>query len=70
MICSLILGRKGSVGFPGKNLYNVNGYPLAWHPMKEAFGTPEIDRHFISTDDSELMDLGLSIGFEVIERPD
>jgi len=69
MICSLILGRKGSVGFPGKNLYEIDGHPLAWYPMKAAMETPEIDRHFISTDDPQLMDLGSGIGFEVIERP-
>jgi CMP-N-acetylneuraminic acid synthetase len=70
MICSLILGRKGSVGFPGKNLYDVNGRPLAWYPMQAAINTPEIDKHFISTDDSELMELGKDVGFEVIIRPD
>jgi len=70
MICSLILGRKGSIGFPGKNLYNINGHPLAWYPMQAALNTPEIDRNFISTDDPELMKLGRDVGFELIERPD
>lgn len=70
LICSLILGRKGSVGFPGKNLYEINGHPLAWYPMKAALNTPEIDRNYISTDDPALMDLGRTLGFDVIERPD
>jgi len=70
MICSLILGRKGSVGFPGKNLYKINGHPLSWYPMMAALNTPEIDRNFISTDDPALVDLGREVGFEVIERPD
>jgi CMP-N-acetylneuraminic acid synthetase len=70
MICSLILGRKGSVGFPGKNLYEVNGHPLAWYPMQVALNTAEIDRNFISTDDPELMELGGNVGLEVIKRPD
>jgi len=70
MICSLILGRKGSIGFPGKNLYEINGWPLSWYPMTAALNTPEIDRNFISTDDPALMDLGREIGFEVINRPD
>jgi len=70
MICSLILGRKGSVGFPGKNLYEINGHPLSWYPMTAALNTHEIDRNFISTDDPALMDLGREVGFEVIERPD
>ena len=70
MICSLILGRKGSVGFPGKNLYEINGNPLAWYPMKAALNTPEIDRNYISTDDPDLMELGRTLGFDVIQRPD
>jgi len=70
MICSLILGRKGSIGFPGKNTYDIYGRPLAWYPMQAALNTPEIDRNFISTDDPKLMDLGKEVGFEVIERPD
>lgn len=70
MICSLILGRKGSVGFPGKNLHMIKGHPLAWYPMNVALNTPEIDRHFISTDDPDLMKLAQETGFEVIERPD
>ena len=70
MICSLILGRKGSIGFPGKNTYDIYGHPLAWYPMQAALNTPEIDRNFISTDDPKLMDLGKEVGFEVIERPD
>jgi len=70
MICSLILGRKGSVGFPGKNLYEIKGQPLAWYPMQAALNTPEIDYNFISTDDSGLMSLGEEVGFDIIKRPD
>ena len=70
MICSLILGRKGSVGFPGKNLYEIDGHPLAWYPMQAALNTVEIDHNFISTDDPELMKLGKILGYKVIERPD
>lgn len=69
MICSLILGRKGSVGFPGKNLYEINGHPLAWYPMNAALNSPEIDINFISTDDPLLMSIGKDLGFEIIERP-
>ncbi len=69
MICSLILGRKGSVGFPGKNTYEVSGHPLASYPMRAALQTKEIERHFISTDDPVLMEIGNELGFEIIERP-
>ena len=70
MICSLILGRKGSLGFPGKNLYEINSHPLSWYPMQAAINAQEVGRNFISTDDPKLMELGQSVGFEVIERPD
>ncbi len=69
MICSLIIGRKGSESFPGKNLYDINGRPLAWYPMDAASNCKEIDQHFISTDDPTLMELGKETGFEVINRP-
>jgi hypothetical protein len=70
MICCLILGRKGSLGFPGKNLFEIGGHPLAWYPMNAAMECADIDRSFISTDDQVLMKLGEEIGFEGIERPD
>ncbi len=69
MICSLILGRKGSVGFPSKNLYKIYGQPVSWHSMQAALNTPEIDRNFMSTDDPELVNLAKKVGFEVIDRP-
>ena len=69
MICSLILGRKGSKGFPGKNLHDLNGRPLAWYPMDAACQCQDIDQHFISTDDPALMELGKEMGFDVIDRP-
>ena len=70
MICSLILGRRGSVGFPGKNLVEINGKPLSWYPMNAASKAESIDRHFLSTDDPSIKELGRKIGFQVIDRPD
>lgn len=69
MICSLILGRKGSIGFPGKNTYLINGKPLSWYPMRAASNCKRISNHFISTDDPELVEIGLEFGFRHIERP-
>lgn len=70
MICSIILGRKGSVGFPGKNTYTINGKPLAWYPMNTAIKSGVIDKHYISTDDEELMDIASNEGVTVISRPE
>ncbi|MCB1144943.1 MAG: cytidylyltransferase [Leptospiraceae bacterium] len=69
MIPALLLGRKGSIGFPGKNTYPLFGRPLAWYPMNIAKSTPEIDKVYLSTDDPILMDLAKSEGVEIIERP-
>jgi len=69
LICSLILGRKGSQGFPGKNLLEIDGRPLAWYPMEAARRCELISDHFISTDDPLLVSLGEKQCFEIIERP-
>lgn len=69
MIAALLLGRKGSQGFPGKNTALVAGKPLAWYPMVTAKKTPEVDRTFLSTDDPHLVKIAEELSVEVIERP-
>jgi len=69
MIVALLIGRKGSKGFPGKNLYPVAGKPLACYPIKAAIDCPEIERSYVSTDDEKLMKLAKDNGIEVIIRP-
>lgn len=70
MIAALLLGRKGSEGLPGKNLWPVHGHPLAWYPLTAALKANTVDRVFMSTDDERLMDLARDNGADVIERPD
>src|SRR3989304_8744934 len=69
MIPALILGRKGSKGFPGKNTSVVCGHPLSYYPIKAALGSMEVDGVYLSTDDEMLMKLAQENGVEVIERP-
>jgi len=69
MIVGLLMGRKGSKGFPGKNLFPVSGHPLAYYPMRAAKECREIDRVYLSTDDEKLMALAKKNGVEVIKRP-
>ena len=69
MIAALLLGRKGSVGFPGKNLYPVLGRPLALYPMSAAINSISVDKVFISTDDNDLMELARNNKVDVIMRP-
>jgi hypothetical protein len=69
MIPALILGRKGSKGFPGKNSTPLFGKPLAAYPMQAAMNAPEVSRVYLSTDDESLMSIAESLGVEVIVRP-
>ncbi len=70
MITALLLGRKGSAGFPGKNLFPVLERPLAWYPLNAAMEAKHVDKVYLSTDDEELMSLARQAGAEVIVRPD
>lgn len=69
MIAALLLGRKGSVGFPGKNVYPVLGRPMAYYPMAAASACPLVDSVYLSTDDELLMQLAEENQVEVIARP-
>ncbi|MBC8548225.1 MAG: cytidylyltransferase [Candidatus Brocadiales bacterium] len=69
MIAALLLGRKGSIGFPGKNLYPVLGRPLALYPMSAAINSKNVDSVYLSTDDNDLMELACKNKVEVIIRP-
>lgn len=66
---ALLIGREGSTGFPGKNLYPVLGRPLAAYPLIAAERSRSVDRTFISTDSERLMALAESHGAETIVRP-
>ena len=70
MIAALALGRKGSVGFPGKNVYPVLGHPLAFYPMNAAQKAKSVDKVFLSTDDDQLMEIAKENDVEIIARPD
>lgn len=70
MVSALLIGRKGSIGFPGKNTYPIMGKPLAYYPMNAAKKAKLVSRVFISTDDEKLMALARKYDVEVIERPD
>ena len=70
MIAALLLGRKGSQGFPGKNTIPILDHPLAWYPMQTALAVSEIDRVYLSTDDPKLMQITDDLGVEIIERPE
>lgn len=69
MIVSLIIGRGGSTGVPGKNVKNVLGRPLMTYPIMAAKNTTRISKIFVSTDSDEMKSIARQNGCEVIDRP-
>ncbi len=69
MIAALLLGREGSVGFPGKNVYPVLGRPLVAYPLLAGLNAKSVDKVYLSTDSPKLMEIARHHGAEVIVRP-
>ena len=69
MIPAILLGRKNSKGFPGKNTHLVHGKPLCYYPFKAALDSKYITDVFLSTDDEKLMEIAISMGVNIIHRP-
>lgn len=69
MVPALIIGRKGSTGLPGKNLYPINGKPLAYYPMMAAKKAKHVTDVYLSTDDEKLMEIAESLKINLIKRP-
>lgn len=70
MIAALMLGRKGSVGFPGKNTYIVGGRPMMEWPILAAKASRHVDKIYISTDCDQIKEIGRKNNCEIIDRPD
>lgn len=69
MISALLIGREGSVGFPGKNVYPILGKPLMAYPLLAAKNAKQVNNIFISTDSEKIKTIGRSYGAEIIDRP-
>jgi CMP-N-acetylneuraminic acid synthetase len=69
VIAALMIGRAGSTGFPGKNIYPVLGRPLAAYPLMAAQNSRHVGRLFVSTDSPDLMAIGRQFDAHLIERP-
>ena len=67
--CALMIGRKGSKGFPGKIMYPVLGRPMSWYSINAAKKSKFVDRIFVSTDSKELKKLAKRERVELIDRP-
>lgn len=69
MIAALLLGREGSVGFPGKNLYPVLRRPLMLYPLLAAMNSRYVDEVYVSTDSEKIKDVAKNNGAIIIDRP-
>jgi hypothetical protein len=69
MICALVIGREGSVGFPGKNVHPVLGRPLIAYPLMAAHSARGVDRTYLSTDSARLSAIAREYGAVTIPRP-
>lgn len=70
MITALLIGRKGSMGFPGKNTHKILGHPLAYYPLMAAKKAKLVDKVYMCTDCEKLMALANEHDVPIIERPE
>ena len=69
MIPAILIGRKGSTGFPGKNTYKVLGNPLCYNPSIAAKHTQLVDEIYFSTDCPSLKEFAHINNYKIIDRP-
>ncbi|MBF0489176.1 MAG: hypothetical protein HQL15_00975 [Candidatus Omnitrophica bacterium] len=69
MISALLIRRKGSVGFPGKNTYPISGKLLSLYPMLAAQKAQRVIRCLYQQTVINIRILANDNGVEVIERP-
>ena len=64
-----MIGRKGSVNFPGKNIYGVLGRPLCAYPLMAARNSRFISETFVSTDSEQIATVATQLGATLVARP-
>lgn len=69
MIPALLIGREGSTGFPGKNVYPILGKPMMEYPLLAAQGCPSVQGIYVSTDSPRIKEISRSHGAHIIDRP-
>lgn len=69
MICALLVGRGGSVGFPKKNIYPLLNRPLMSYPLLAAKNSSYVDAVYVSSDSQEILNVGKEFGAKTIIRP-
>ena len=69
MIAALLLGREGSLGFPGKNTAPVLGRPMMAYPLLAARHAKSVDEVYVSTDSPSIREIAKEYGALLIDRP-
>jgi len=69
MIISVLIGRKNSKGFPGKNLVKINGKHLFCYPLEASIKCKIINKTFVCSDDKKINAISKKRGAEIIKRP-
>lgn len=66
---AFVFARGGSQGLPRKNVLAMNGTPLVGHAIRTAQRLDGVGGVFVSTEDSEIAEIALGYGADVIRRP-
>ncbi|OCW82935.1 cytidylyltransferase [Pelagibacteraceae bacterium GOM-A5] len=69
MIAAILIGRKGSKGFPNKNIYKINNKMLFEHPLNECKKSKFIDKIFVATDSKIIKKKAKKYDAQFIQRP-
>jgi len=65
----VILARGGSKGVPRKNILLLNNKPLLTYSIDHARESSLIDKIIVSTEDSEIAEIAINNGVNVVMRP-
>ena len=68
-IIGIIPARGGSKSLPRKNLQILMGIPLIAFTIQSALDSKKIDEVYVSSDDSEILDISKKFGAKIIRRP-
>lgn len=69
MIVSLLIGREGSQGFPGKNIKPILGRPLMVYPILASKNSKYVERVYVSTDSEKIKEISRIYSARIIDRP-
>jgi len=67
-VLAVILARGGSKGIPRKNLRKLSGTPIVEWCIRSAKASKRIDGVLLSSDDDEILQLGIRLGCDIHER--